>query len=378
MRICLAGLALSVVACAPLPWREVLGFDRGAQRHPVSSPPPASLGPPGPADFSPDRAWLHLESIVRRGPRPAGGVQAAAVRTYLTNRLRASGLQVGSFEFTLDIPSPASDDTPSDSEAADPGANRRATTLIARLAGPSEDLVLVAAPYTSPEQGGVAQLGANAGGSGAAVALELARALAEGPRHYSYLFVFVAGDGVAARPLGGSREVARHLAQSGVLSTVRAGLFLDRVGAAELVVLRDLHSSGPYRDIVWEQAEAQGYAAAFASDGFAELVAGHREFGSAGLRQMVALIDPVVGRAAGPASGEADPLSCCSPESLAVVGSVSLGALRVIESRLDRMDRYAAAPARSIRGDERDRKAASLESHPAPSGSAIQGEGASP
>ena len=165
MKMCLVGLALSAAACAPLPGREMFAFDRDGQRHPVSSPPPASLGPPGPADFSPDRAWLHLESIARRGPRPAGGVQAAAVRTYLTNRLRASGLRVGSFEFILDVPSPASDGTLPASEAADPGAKRRATTLIARLAGPSEDLVLVAAPYTSPEQEGVAQPGANAGGS---------------------------------------------------------------------------------------------------------------------------------------------------------------------------------------------------------------------
>ena len=154
---------------------------------PVSSPP-AKFAPSGAATFSPERAWLHLESIVRRGPRPAGGEEAASVRTYLRNRLRASGFQVEIVEHPLDAPFPA----PAGEAGAPAGeAGRLVKSLVARLPGPSEDLVLVVAPYTSPEPGGVPLPGANAGGSGAAVALELARALAEGPRHYSYLFVSV-------------------------------------------------------------------------------------------------------------------------------------------------------------------------------------------
>jgi hypothetical protein len=313
-----------------------------------------------------------LESIVRRGPRPAGGEEAAAVRTYLRNRLRASGFQVEIVEHALGAPFPG----PAEQGGA-PG--RRVKSLVARLPGPSEDLVLVAAPYTSPERGGIPLPGANAGGSGAAVALELARALAEGPRHYSYLFVFVAGDGVGAAPLEGSREVAHHLARSGALARARAGLFLDRVGDAELLVRRDLHSSAPYRDIVWEQAEAHGYGDAFASEGFAELVAGHRAFGSAGLRQMVALVAPVSDGVGDVTGSSEDALATCSSESLAAVGRVSLGSLRAIETRLDRMDRYAASPAPTIARDARDREAASIDSLPVREGlGTSRDEGASP
>jgi len=347
-------------------------------RDPVApvSAPPAKLAPPSAASFSPERAWFHLESIVRRGPRPAGGEQAAAVRTYLQNRLRASGFQVEIVEHALDAPLPAPD---GDGPAQEPAAGRLVKSLVARLPGPSADLVLVAAPYTSPEPSGIPLPGANAGGSGAAVALELARALAEGTRHYSYLFVFVAGDGVGAAPLEGSREVALHLARSGALAQARAGLFLDRVGDAELLVRRDLHSSAPYRDIVWEQAEARGYGGAFASEGFAELVAGHRAFGSAGLRQMVALVAPAsAGFGDGTGSSE-EALATCSSESLAAVGRVSLGSLRAIESRLDRIDRYAASPAPTTARDARDREAASIDSLPAREGVATSTEeGASP
>ena len=364
-----------LLACLVATWGSWSGCAAGGPQQGAAlpavgaagSPPPASMGPPGPGDFSAERAWLHLESMVRRGPRPVGGEQAARTRTYLVNRLRASGLQVRTHEFTFDPPLPASSDT--SPSAAETGSEpRRAATILAELPGPSEDLILVVAPYTSPERSGVPLLGANAGGSGAAVALELARALAEGARHYTFLFVFVAGDGVDSVPREGSRQIAQHLARREVLARVRAGLFLDRVGDAELVVLRDLHSSAPYRDIVWEQAESSGYAGVFASDGFAELTGGHREFGAAGLRRMVAVIDP----AGGGADEEVDELATCSVGSLAAVGQVLLGSLRAIETRLDRMDRYAAAPAHAIRGDARDREAASLDAKPKPNGRASE------
>ena len=303
---------------------------RVAQARPV---PPS---PAEPSDFSTERAWANLESIVALGPRPADGPAAASARIYLTNRLAASGLQVEEVEFEL----PAGSD-----------GRRRVASLLARLAGRSEDWLLVAAPYTSPEHEGIALAGANEGGSGAAIALELARALAEGERAYSYLD----GD-----PVAGSRELAAEFVRRGLLASARAGLFLDRVGDAELILARDLHSSGPYRAIVWQSARDAGYASVFAADGFDAPEGGHRALSEAGFRQVVALIDAghdrdtLLGAHAG---GQADDLAQCAPESLGIVGTVALDALHTIEARLEQIDRYSSAPAEAARSYERERAA---------------------
>jgi hypothetical protein len=256
---------------------------------------------------------------------------------------------------------------------------RRVASLLARLDGPSEDLLLIAAPYTSPERDGASSRGVNEGASGSAVALELARALAEGERHYSYLFAFIAGDGVFDDPVAGSRELARELARRGLLERARAGLFLDRVGGEELQIARDLHSSGPYRDIVWETARERGFADVFASDGFDAPEGGHRALSAAGFRQVVALIDP--GRDRGDPTRsrtEPDDLAHCSPESLGIVGVVALDALRAIEARLDRIDRYASAPAGAARASQRDREAASVTAPRVEAAPASDGAGKSP
>jgi hypothetical protein len=349
---------LGLLACAPGSPSSAVSPAAGAEGEQVLDARRAGHGEAsgalGPGDFSAERAWANLESIVEVGPRPAASPAAAAARNFVENRLAASGLELEELEFEL--PAAAASGNGDD-------APRHATSLLARLDGPTPDLLLVAAPYTSPAREGASDAGANQGGSGAAVALELARALAEGERRYSYLFAFIAGDGDGVDPVAGSRELARVLAQRGLLERSRAALFLDRVGDAELRIARDLHSSGPYRDIVWERARARGHAAVFAEDGFDATAGGHRVLYEAGLSQIVALIGSSHAADLPPgehARRESDELAHCAPESLGIVGTVALDALRTIESRLDRLDRYSSSPADMTRSSDRDREAASL------------------
>lgn len=344
-------MVLAGVACAPgpAPDSEQAEMRQGSGTRSAVRSRPVPPIPVAPSDFSAERAWANLESIVALGPRPADGPAAAAARIYLTNRLVASGLQIEEIE--LDLEPPAGSDR-----------RRRVASLLARLDGRSKDWLLVAAPYTSPEREGAALPGANEGGSGAAIILELARALAEGDRAYSYLFAFVAGDGVDNDPVAGSRELARELVRRGLLESARAGLFLDRVGDAELLLARDLHSSGPYRAIVWQSARDQGYASVFATDGFDAPEGGHRALSEAGFRQIVALIDSGHDRdtlSGWRARRQVDDLAHCAPESLGIVGTVALDALRTIETRLEQIDRYSSAPADAAVSGEHDLEPAS-------------------
>ena len=297
-------------------------------------------------DFSVDRAWVNLEAITARGPRAAGAPAADAARTYLRNRLQASGIQLAELELDVEVARAA----PAPAASGTAARSRTATSLLGRLKGESDDLLLVAAPYTSPEDAGGPVAGADAGASGAAVVLELARALAEGERRYSYLFVFIAGDGVEPDPVAGSRELAAELARRGILERVRAGLYLDRVGRPQLRIARDLESSAPYRELVWEAARASGHAEAFADEGFDAPGGGHSALRAAGLRQLVALVDtPSPSQASRPpATGTGD----CAPASLDLVGTVALASLRRIEDRLAQIDDYAAAPAAATRRSE--------------------------
>jgi len=332
-------LMVALLACAPQPASEALAAEAG-----VRSPGPAMrvVDPETAAAFSTERAWDHLDSISSTGPRAPDSRDAAAVRKYIRNRLAASALEVEEVEFQLQLARASTGEAP---------APRRMTSLIGLLSsgqGGNQDLLLVAAPYTSPERDGEAIDGIDQGGSGAAVALELARALAEGDRHYGYLFVFIAGDGLETDPIAGSRAVVGALRSRGLLERVRAGMFLDRVGHADLRIARDLQSSTPLRDIVWQTARKLGRDDAFATEGF----------DSAGR----ASNDPDY--SGDSADGAAVRLDDCSQESLEIVGTVTLDSLREIEDRFWRLDNYAAGPADATRANARDREAAAIDAHP--------------
>jgi hypothetical protein len=184
-----------------------------------------------------------------------------------------------------------------------------------------------------------------------ALLLELARVLALEPRPYTVWLAFFDGDAldVAARaPRLGSRAFADQLAADGELDRIRLAVFFDQVADADLAIARDLRSHRSYREAFFETAARLGHASAFPrSAGYASPRAGHEGLLDRGLRPVVAIADDRFGGPTPPgrhAHSEADDLDHCSPTSLETVGEVSLAALRVIEERLVRIDRFAAAP----------------------------------
>jgi glutaminyl-peptide cyclotransferase len=305
--------------------------------------PPATRLPPERGEtFSRERAWAHLKALTEIGPRVSGTEGAARARAYLIEQLEAAGVEheQDSFEVTL-------------REGADP---LELTNVLATIPGTSDDWFLLVAPYDTQPFEDVHFVGANAGGSGAALLLELARVLQERPLHYTTRIFFL--DGEAPRPTGepdaepatrlASRSLATGLSADGLFPRVRLAVAFDQIGDADLAIARDLYSDRFYREEFWRAAARLGRTEAFApAQPFESATASHTAFWEAGLRRVVAIIDTRFGGEEPPgiyANSEDDSLDHCAPESLETVGVVTLDALESVSRRLAKIDRFARSP----------------------------------
>ena len=308
--------------------------------------PPEQAGPDGPSaapdpgSFSAARAWSHLEELSEIGERQTGTRGASRARAYLSEALEDAGVTVE--ERVIELPAAAEDEEPV-----------TATHLVGILPGESDDRFMLAASYDTRAIPGLEFVGANASASGAAVVLELARALSERPRPYTLMFVLLDGDALpamtAGSPFPGSRALAEQIAASeSGFSAIRLAVFFQQVGDVDLSIARDLRSHHVYREFFWEAAALVGKGIYFPAAAPVESVdGGHLEFIERGLPRTVLISDPrfggpdVPGRHAGT---ERDTLERCSRDSLGVVGEVTLEALDRIADRLARIDRFRASP----------------------------------
>lgn len=329
----LAGLSLiALLSCAGTP----------------DSEPPSPAGAPGgdsrpatPLDrFGPERAWAHLEAIVAGGPRPTGSPGSAAARRVLEQALFDLGAKVQELKTPL---------------AGNGGGGLEAVHVQGVIPGRSEDVILLAAPYDSWSDGDSAILGANDGASGPALVLELARALVARERPYTLWLLFIDGDSAESRDsspghrsLSGSRALARDLSERGALDRVRLAVFFNQVADPDLQLARDLRSHRSYREMFFESARALGHPEVIPSDpAFETPEASHEPFLDVGLRRVVAIVDDRFGGTQSPGvywRSKDDDLRHVSVESMGIAGQLSLDALRSIEARLQKIDRFAERP----------------------------------
>lgn len=327
-RIASLGLLVALSGCSgPLPPEERV------------PPPPA----PAVGEFSAERAWGHLQALAEIGPRTAGSDGAARARAYIADQLAALALDVERLELEIDFESP---DVPPIT----------LVNLSAVLPGESKDEIVLAAPYDTSHYEGFEFAGVNEGASGAALLLELARVLKERPPPYTTRFVFLDGEGRLGRGDASDRELhflgsssqAQAFETDGVAERIRLLVVFDRVADADLRIARDVRSNRMYRDEFWRAARRLGHTEAFRGEAQYETVdASHVGFLESGLRRVVALVDTHYGEGEAPgayAQSEEDTLAHCSPESLGVVGTVTLEALDAITTRLVKIDRFARAP----------------------------------
>ena len=219
--------------------------------------------------------------------------------------------------------------------------------LTAVIPGESSDIFLLAAHFDTPRFEAFSFVGANHGASGPAVLLELARNLAQRPLPFTVWTTFLDGEtkfADDAERFTGSRALADQMASDGTLDSVRVGVFFDQVGDADLRVARDAQSYRRYREMFFEAARRLRYTEAFPLSSPAEPRDGspvafiHRR-----QRRVVAISDPRFGGEESPgiyALTEDDVADRCSPESLAIVGSVTLVTVNDLATLMQKIDRF--------------------------------------
>lgn len=131
----------------------------------------------------------------------------------------------------------------------------------------------------------------------------------------------------------GSRHYVQAARQAGELSSIRAMILLDMVGARDLKVRRDTQFSAPWLvDLVWARANALGYGSTFLDAEYPVGGDDHQAFAEAGIPTV-----DIIDLADFP---QWHNLVCCddlehvSARSLQIVGEVVLASLPEIEKRL--------------------------------------------
>ncbi len=192
------------------------------------APPPEPPGPP-PAElwkeFSGRRAFAHVKKLVDFGPRPSGSEALERARKYIVDSVRGAGWQVVPQEFI--------DRTPRGPVTF--------VNLIARYGNSdSPQRIIIASHYDTKIFDTIKFVGADDGGSSTGALIELARVLALDPglaRRVELVFFdgeeavvqFGPGDG-----LYGSRYYAHVLRETARNRQFKCGVLWDMIGPSDL------------------------------------------------------------------------------------------------------------------------------------------------
>lgn len=282
---------------------------------------------PSAPEFNADRAWQDLERLVAFGPRPAGSEALEETRGYLEAELTKAGLTPQREAF----------------EAETPVGKIAMVNVFADLEGlPDEngrppEMVILCTHYET-KRGIEGFVGANDGGSGTAVLLELARVLTSGgPRALTYRFLFVDGeeamrmDWIGLDNTYGSRHHAEALRKSGLSERVRACVVIDIVGEKNVRLSHDISSDRRLLAIFFDAARAAGLGK-HVGGRREEIKDDHHSFMAIGIPS-VDLIDLDYLHWHKPS----DTLDKCSKESLDAIGTIVLLGLPQLESSFRRI-----------------------------------------
>ncbi len=262
-------------------------------------------------------ALRHVARLVALGPRPAGSPASERARAYIVAELRRLGVQGQVRPF----------------KASTPEGPVAMANIVATLPGPRADTIMLAGHYDTKVFREFTFVGANDGGSSAALLLELARVLAARPRRFTYSLVWF--DGEEARvswsdrdSLYGSRRHAAELQRAKKLPG--AMVLVDMIGDRDLAIRREAYSVPWLTDIIWASAARAGHGRHFLADTM-PVEDDHVPFLRLGVPAAL-LIDfdyP-------PWHTADDTVDKVSAASLAVVGDVLVEALPAIELYLSR------------------------------------------
>jgi hypothetical protein len=275
--------------------------------------------PAEPAGFNGGRAFEDLKHLVSFGPRPSGSPALVKAREWLIQELRGAGAEVEEDSFT----------------ASTPIGPIPMTNLIAKFPGTARETVIVAGHYDTKRFDDFRFVGANDGGSSAALLVELARVLNGQKRALNFWLVFFDGEEAvrewsATDSVYGSRHLVEILSESGELSRIKALILVDMIGDAQLRIPRESNSTPWLTDLVFRTAQRLGYSKYFANNQGA-LEDDHIPFINAGVSALD-LIDFDYGPNNSYWHTAQDTPDHCSPLSLTIVG-------RVVAASLEELDK---------------------------------------
>jgi len=284
---------------------------------------PWAMGVGGEESFGGGRAFDDLKHLVSFGPRPAGSPALAESRRWIVQQLKQAGGQVELDAFT----------------ASTPIGPVPMTNLIAKFPGAEQKVVIVAGHYDTKRELNFRFVGANDGGSSAALLLELARTLGKRKNLFTYWLVLFDGEEAiqewsATDSLYGSRHLVQKLTSQGELSRVQAMLLVDMVGDSNLDIHREYSSTPWLTDAIFRVAHRLGYAKYFLDTPFA-VDDDHMPFVNAGVAA-ADLIDLDYGPHNSYWHTERDTVEHCSPISMTIVGRVVLETLPELEKSAPR------------------------------------------
>ena len=272
-------LAVSVLVSA------CTGRSTASSATPSSSGAPAAVSVPR---FSADSAYAYVASQVEMGPRVPGSKAAANCAEWIEATLRQHGADTVIVQRTT-LPDPMN-----------PSRSLPVVNILGRFNPQAKSKVMLAAHYdTRPvadEESDASRAstpipGANDGGSGVGVMLELARMIgADKPKTgVDLLFVDLEDSGSSANDdswCQGSQYFAANLPYESIADTPAAAVVLDMVGAPGARFHREAFSDHYARqlvDRVWTAARAAGYADRFPDEGGAPILDDHLPLIRAGI-----------------------------------------------------------------------------------------------
>ena len=206
--------------------------------------------------FSGTRALADVRRLVAIGPRVAGTPGAAKARDYITEQLKAAGLAVQEQAF----------------DASTPRGSVHMINLLAVIPGippaeaPSQvpvQRIIVAGHYDTKLFKEFTFVGANDGGSSAALLIELARALKPRTLPMDVELLFLDGEEAVGEWQGsdhtyGSRYYVQAAKKAGALKTIGALVLVDMIGDKDLRIMKEANSTPWLIEAVWSAASRLG------------------------------------------------------------------------------------------------------------------------
>jgi len=289
--------------------------------------PPVAPAPGATGGFDGARAFEHVRHLVEIGPRPPGSDGIHAAQAYIVGQLKGYGCQVEEHDF----------------HGSTPLGDIAMKNIIAKIPGKGKSIVLYATHYDTVRIPNF--VGADDGGSGTGMMLELARLFC-GRKTESTLNVWIAFfDGEEAQgewadknsvqwtntnSTFGSREMAASMAISGDLKRVKAMILADMIGPSDLKIKKEDQSTQWLNDLIWATASRLGYGNVFVNESFSIGGDDHLSF----IKRGVAACDIIDFDVATTYwHTPQDTLDKVDPRSLAIVGHVFVETLPALEKK---------------------------------------------